>query len=238
MLLRTFPASQFQESSRMSPCEGQHPRIPDPNLKFLSDNGFIYVSNFNYSSSRRSPVIRKPDGRYCLFTDDHHCEANSQINIWKTSRDQELVYHSVDRVLLGAERHHSGTVLWLWLLSLSFSSLRKYAPIPFHTSPKQPGFAAVWAPLSQQHSMLAGSQQRVAIAVAHNRITEPVSARLSNFNRTKTTDEYLHSHERRQNGFWERAFTLITADKQQGFPVADSVSNVECAYGHDEMRWQ
>lgn len=112
-------------------------------------------------------IVQKKKKRDTAMVGKHfHFQEPPSLNVWDFS-------FAVDRVLLGAERHHSGTVLWLWLLSLSFSSLRKYAPIPFHTSPKQPGFAAVWAPLSQQHSMLAGSQQRVAIAVAHNRITEP-----------------------------------------------------------------
>lgn len=35
-----------------------------------------------------------------------------------------------------------------------------------------------------------------------------------------------------------RGFTLIMADRQQGFPVDDSVSNVECAYRHNVLLWQ
>lgn len=35
-----------------------------------------------------------------------------------------------------------------------------------------------------------------------------------------------------------RDFTLIMADKQQGFPVDGTVSTVECAYRHNVLRWQ
>lgn len=35
-----------------------------------------------------------------------------------------------------------------------------------------------------------------------------------------------------------RDFTLIMVDKQQGFPVDGSVSNVESAYRHNVLCWQ
>lgn len=35
-----------------------------------------------------------------------------------------------------------------------------------------------------------------------------------------------------------RGFALIVADRQQCFPVEDSVSNVECAYRHNVLLWQ
>lgn len=53
-------------------------------------------------------------------------------------------------------------------ISHFLSLLCKYAPIPAHITQRKPGCAAVWAPYSQQHSMLAGSQQRGTIAVLQN----------------------------------------------------------------------
>lgn len=58
-------------------------------------------------------------------------------------------------------------------ISHFLSLLCKYAPIPAHITQRQPGCAAVWAPRSQQHSVLAGSQQRGSIAALHHGITEP-----------------------------------------------------------------
>lgn len=58
-------------------------------------------------------------------------------------------------------------------ISHFLSLLCKYAPIPAHITQRQPGCAAVWAPHSQQHSVLAGSQQRGSIAVLHHSIIVP-----------------------------------------------------------------
>lgn len=58
-------------------------------------------------------------------------------------------------------------------ISHFLSLLCKYAPIPTHITQRQPGRAAVWAPHSQQRSMLAGSQQRASIDVLHNSIIVP-----------------------------------------------------------------
>lgn len=91
----------------------------------------------------------------------------TSLDVWNFS-------FGVDRVLLGAEQHHSGTALWLWLLSLIFSLFSANTP-PYlaHITKRQPGCAAVWAPYSQQHSVLAGSQQRGSIAVLPHSIIVP-----------------------------------------------------------------
>ncbi len=58
-------------------------------------------------------------------------------------------------------------------ISHFLSLLCKYAPIPAHTAQRQPGCTAVWAPHSQQHSVLAGLQLRGSIAVPHHGVIVP-----------------------------------------------------------------
>lgn len=58
------------------------------------------------------------------------------------------------------------------------SLLSKYTPVPAHITHWQPGWARVWAPHSQQHSMLACSQQRGSIAVLHHSIVAPSDVKL------------------------------------------------------------
>lgn len=60
----------------------------------------------------------------------------TSLDVWNFS-------FGFDRVLLEAKQNHSGTELWLWLLSLIFSFLCKYAPIPTHITQREPTRTAV-----------------------------------------------------------------------------------------------